>query len=197
MGVGPDGLHSRHWLRRGRHRPIRKRCLRPHLPLFSTVLVDISARAYTSGGRSYEKSRLTCLAQVGGHPRAPLHRDVYADAIARGSVKWTHGCDSPRDVISTTTRRGRLYARFSYLRCLRHNENIYTICARIRTTYLIVWYIWSYFIIARKVCVSSFILSISLRFTERYLIQNEWNNEISICPRAACIICIAQYTLIF
>lgn len=71
MGVGPDGLHSRHWLRRGRHRPIGKRCLRPHLPSSSVccVLADISARVYTSRGeRSSEKSRLTCLAQVGGHP---------------------------------------------------------------------------------------------------------------------------------
>jgi len=73
VGVGPDGLHSRHWLRRGRHRPIGKRCLRPHLPSSSVcrVLADISARVYTSqGGRPSEKSRLTCLAQVGGHPHS-------------------------------------------------------------------------------------------------------------------------------
>lgn len=34
VGVGQDGLHSRHWLRRGRRRPIGKR-----LPLASPPLV--------------------------------------------------------------------------------------------------------------------------------------------------------------
>jgi len=104
--VGPDGLHSRHWLRRGRHRPIGKRCLQPHLPSSSVccVLADISARVYTSRGeRSSEKSRLTCLAQVEGHLDTPPPRRIQRRATrlhARAQYVIVH------NVIPTITRRG-------------------------------------------------------------------------------------------
>lgn len=80
VGVGQDGLHSRHWLRRGRRRPIGKRRLRPHLPLSSSVpqISSRSACVYTgTGNDTFEKSRLTCVPEVGGQTRVPVQGDTY------------------------------------------------------------------------------------------------------------------------
>lgn len=64
-----------------------------------SVLADISARVYTSrGGRSSEKSRLTCLARVRGHPHPSTPPPTH-DATLRTSAHVI-----VRDVISTTTR---------------------------------------------------------------------------------------------
>lgn len=118
--MGPGGLHSRHWLRRGRRRPIGKRCLRPHLPSSSvcSVCLRISRRVCThhrgrrrgGGERSSEKSRLTCLARIRGHPH-PSTPPPTRDATLRTSAHVI-----VRDVISTTNeRRGRnLYFATAY-----------------------------------------------------------------------------------
>lgn len=95
--MGPDGLHSRHWLRRGRHRPIGKRCLRPHLPSSSVccVLADISARVYTSrGGKDRLKNRASPASRRSGVTltRVLLRRDAYNNATSRTSAIR----DSPR-----------------------------------------------------------------------------------------------------
>lgn len=74
----------------------------PRPPCAHSVLADISARVYTSqgggGGRSSEKSRLTCLARVRGHPH-PSTPPPTRDATLRTSAHVI-----VRDVISTTTR---------------------------------------------------------------------------------------------
>lgn len=95
VGVGQDGLHSRHWLRRGRRRPIGKRRLRPHLPLSSSVpqISSRSACVYTgTGNDTFEKSRLTCVPGVGGQtPGARSRRyipDGQAHTQAHCSPPW-------------------------------------------------------------------------------------------------------------
>lgn len=141
--MGPDGLHSRHWLRRGRHRPIGKRCLQPHLPSSSVccVLADISARVYTSRGeRSSEKSRLTCLAQVEGHPHpgTPPPRRIQRRAMRLRARAQYAIRDSPRrdpddhetrtPVRDTTYLRQRLTA---YVRYMKTRTSC--LCARLRS----------------------------------------------------------------
>lgn len=80
------------------------------------VCLRISRRVCThhGGERSSEKSRLTCLAQVGGHPcpgtppprRAATRRDAYNDARRDLAHERNTQYVMVRDVIPTTTRRG-------------------------------------------------------------------------------------------